>query len=222
MNGTLAFPPSANIRYLAIEGVIGVGKSSLAKIVAQRADARLMQEQFEENPFLSKFYQDRKAYAFQTQLFFLLSRHRQFAEQFAQQDLFHPFTVTDHTFDKDRIIARATLDDAEMALYSRVADVLERDVARPDFVVYLQADVEVLMQRIRKRGRHMERDIDPGYLRELIALYNEHFFRYRECPVLIVNTNNIDFVENNDDLEMLLERIRQVPPGISAFIPESR
>ena len=222
MNGTLAFPPSANIRYLAIEGVIGVGKSSLAKIVAQRADARLMQEQFEENPFLSKFYQDRKAYAFQTQLFFLLSRHRQFAEQFAQQDLFHPFTVTDHTFDKDRIFARATLDDAEMALYSRVADVLERDVARPDFVVYLQADVEVLMQRIRKRGRHMERDIDPGYLRELIALYNEHFFRYRDCPVLIVNTNNIDFVENNDDLEMLLERIRQVPPGISAFIPESR
>ena len=222
MNDTPEFQLPADVRYLAIEGVIGVGKSTLAKIVAERGNARLMQEQFEENPFLDKFYQDRRAYAFQTQLFFLLSRHKQFAEQFSQQDLFRPFTVTDHTFDKDRIFARATLDDAEMALYSRVADVLERDVAKPDFVVYLQADVEVLMQRIRKRGRHMERDIDPGYLRELIALYNEHFFRYRECPVLIVNTNSIDFVENNDDLEMLLDRIQTVPPGISAFIPESR
>ena len=210
-----------NIRYLAIEGVIGVGKSTLAKIVAERCGGRLMLEQYEKNPFLDKFYQDRRGYAFQTQLFFLLSRHKQFAEQMNQQDLFFPLTVTDHTFDKDRIFASATLDEAELSLYTRVADVLARDVARPDFIVYLQASVEVLMQRIRNRARKMERDIDPDYLRQLIELYNEHFFHYAECPVLIVNTNNIDFVKNGSDLENLLERIASVPAGLTLFTPQS-
>ena len=212
---------SAEVQFLAVEGVIGVGKSSLAKLLSEHFNARLIEEEFQENPFLSSFYKDRRHYAFQTQLFFLLSRYNQFSKAFEQSDLFYPMTVSDYSFEKDRVFANATLDETEKQLYDQVAGALVRDVAKPDFIVYLQADVDVLMRRIQKRGREMERDIDYGYLRQLIELYNELFFSYTACPVLIVNTNRIDFVNNPSDAKELLERIGTFPHGINLFNPVS-
>ncbi len=215
----MKLPPE--IRHLAIEGVIGVGKSTLARVLAEQLKGRQLLEQFEENPFLERFYGDRRSFAFQTQLFFLLSRHRQFTEAFGQNDLFYDVTVSDYTFEKDRIFASANLDEQELRLYDRVAAVLAREVVKPDFLIYLQADVEVLLQRIRKRGRKMERDMDPTYLRQLSELYDQFFFHYKACPVLIVNTSRIDFVKNPLDLEALLQVIQTSPPGVTYYNPAS-
>jgi len=210
----------SEIRYLAIEGVIGVGKSSLVEVLGERLQATLLMEQFEENPFLEKFYTDREAWAFQTQLFFLLSRHRQLQETFAQHDLFRPLVVSDYTLDKDRIFAVQNLSDHELSMYDTVAKALRRDSVQPDFVVYLQASVPTLLERIRKRDRAMERTIEGNYLRDLVERYNHHFFHYEEAPVLIVNTDQIDFVENPKDLEDLLKAIEQCPPGLNFYAPQ--
>lgn len=212
----------APVQYIAVEGVIGVGKSTLASLLAQRFNARLIKEEFEENPFLSSFYKNRRSYAFQTQLFFLLSRHRQLSSIIDQTNLFYQMTVSDYSFEKDRIFASATLDEAEKKLYDNLSNLLVKDVAKPDFIVYLQADVDVLMQRIKKRGREMESDIEYGYLSLLIDLYNEHFFNYKECPVFIVNTNEINIVKKPEDFEELFERIRSFPPGTTFYNPSGR
>lgn len=205
-------------RYLVVEGPIGVGKSSLTHSLAERFSARRVMEVVEENPFLSSFYADKAKFAFQTQMFFLLSRFKQQQELF-QQDLFNAVTVSDYLFAKDRIFAHLTLDPNELALYERVFEALGPRVTPPDLVIYLQARTDVLMSRIRKRGRDFERKFDLGYLEDLCRRYNEFFFHYTQSPLLVVNTSEIDFVNNAEDLENLVKVIKQTKKGTHHYQP---
>lgn len=205
-------------RYIVVEGPIGVGKSSLTQLLAQRLSARRVMEVVEENPFLASFYADRAKFAFQTQMFFLLSRFRQ-QQQLFQQDLFASVTVSDYLFAKDRIFATLTLDENELGLYERVFDALGPRVAKPDLVIYLQARLDVLLARIKKRGREFERRFDADYLDSLCKAYNDFFFHYTDTPLLVVNTSEIDFVNNQNDLENLLEVVRQTKKGTVHYQP---
>jgi deoxyadenosine/deoxycytidine kinase len=209
---------ASDIRYIAIEGVIGAGKTSLARKLATDLDARLNLEVVEDHPFLSRFYADPSRYAFQTQIFFLLSRYRQQLE-FFQQDLFQKTVVSDYMFAKDRIFANINLDDDELFLYDKVASELEVRVPVPDRVVFLQASTEVLMQRIARRGREYERDMSRDYIEELIEAYNHYFFHYRESPLLIVNTNDLDFVHRSEEYEDLKARITESFQGVRYYQP---
>jgi len=204
--------------YVAIEGVIGVGKTTLAKLLAKKWGAHLKLEIVEENPFLADFYQNMRGHAFQTQLFFLLSRHRQQSE-LKQYDLFMERVVSDYIFAKDRIFANITLDDNELGLYKRLADLLEREVPKPDIVVYLQASVDVLMGRIRRRGRDFERDMSREYIDALNEAYNHFFFHYKDTPLIVVNTNDIDFVESTADFEELAKEIEEHDKGTAYYVP---
>jgi deoxyadenosine/deoxycytidine kinase len=205
-------------RYIVVEGPIGVGKTSLTRALSKRFGARSVFELVEENPFLASFYQDRNKHAFQTQLFFLLSRFKQQQELF-QQDLFSQVTVSDYLFAKDRIFASITLDPNELALYERVYEHLGPRVMKPDLVIYLQARLDVLLARIRKRGREFERKFDPEYLAELARTYNDFFHRYEETPLLVINTSDIDFVESEKDFEELIRAIGSIRAGTHYYQP---
>ena len=198
--------PRSDIRHIAIEGVIGAGKTTLARMLSERLSARLVLEQFEENPFLPKFYEDQEHYAFQTQIFFLLSRFRQQQELF-QADLFQNVLVTDYIFDKDKIFAYLTLQDDELKLYESVLSAIEKNIPTPDLVVYLQSSVERLMANIKKRGRKMEENMSGEYIRELNEAYNYFFFRYKNAPLLIIKATEIDFVSRKADFENLVNQI---------------
>ena len=215
---SLVDPMKLDHRYIVVEGPIGVGKSSLTNIVAQQFEARRVMEVVEENPFLASFYDDRAKYAFQTQMFFLLSRFKQQQALF-QQDLFSEVTVSDYLFAKDRIFAMLTLDPNELSLYERVFEALSPRVTKPDLVIYLQARIDVLLARIKKRGREFERRFDPVYLENLCKAYNDFFFHYTETPLLVVNTSDIDFVNNADDLDNLLNVVRQTKKGTVHYQP---
>ena len=204
--------------HIAIEGTIGVGKTSLAGILGDRLEAKLILEEFEENPFLVEFYKDSDRFAFQTQLFFLLSRYRQ-QQQLQQTDLFTKTLISDYMFVKDRLFAALNLDDKEMSLYNAVARILEKNVASPDMVIFLQSDTDRLMQNIKLRGREYEKLIDWKYIDALNQMYNEYFFRYDDSPLLIINTNDIDFVNNKDDLEEIIEFIRTPGEGTRYYNP---
>jgi len=195
-----------DIRHIAIEGVIGAGKTSLSTMIGERLSANVVLEKFEENPFLPKFYEDSERYAFQTQIFFLLSRYKQQQELF-QADLFHRFLVTDYIFEKDKIFAYLNLADDELRLYESVLGSIERSVPTPDLVVYVQCSVDRLMHNIRLRGREIERNMSESYIRDLNEAYNYFFFRYKAAPLLIVNATEIDFVHKKDDFEDLLMEI---------------
>jgi deoxyguanosine kinase len=205
-------------RYIALEGPIGVGKTSLAKLLAERLAGRAVLEVVEDNPFLPRFYQDRSGWAFQTQLFFLLSRWQQ-QQQLLQADLFNAATVSDYVFAKDRIFATLTLQPAELALYDRVYEALGPRVPQPDLVIYLQARLEVLLQRIKRRGRDYERHFDADYLESLARAYNDFFFHYSETPLLVINTSDIDFVHNPGDLDNLVSVVRKMRKGVHHYLP---
>jgi deoxyguanosine kinase len=205
-------------RYIAVEGPIGVGKTTLTHLLAERLGGRVVLEAHEENPFLPGFYADRRKHAFQAQIFFLLSRFQQQQALF-QQDLFSRSTVADYLFAKDRIFASLTLDPNELALYHQVYALLGARVVRPDLVIYLQARVDVLLSRIRKRGRDYERSIDPGYLESLAKAYGDFFFHYEDTPLLVVNTSDIDLEGNPEDLETLLTVIRKHRKGTQHYVP---
>lgn len=194
-------------RYIAIEGPIGVGKTTLATAMADRLGGRVVLEAVEENPFLPGFYQDRKKHAFQAQIFFLLSRFQQQQELF-QQDLFNQVTIADYLFAKDRIFASLTLEPNELALYERIWQVLGARVVKPDLVVYLQARPDVLAARIRKRGRDFERSVTGDYLEQVSRAYGDFFFHYEDTPLLVVNTSDIDLADEGD-LDALLREIRR-------------
>lgn len=215
--GTLRMPET--VRYVAVEGVIGAGKTTLVRSLADRLGCQPLLEEFENNPFLSDFYKDRQRYAFQTQTFFFLSRYRQIQETFQQQDLFRPQIMSDYMFAKDRIFASLNLDENEMALYNRFADILERQLPRPDYVIYLQADTKTLMSRIRMRDRFYERNMDESYIEALNRAYNAYFHHYDASPLLIVNTNHLDFVRSPDDMNLLTQQILKAPQGVTSFSP---
>ncbi len=202
--------------YIAIEGVIGVGKTSLAKILCTHLSSRLVLEKFEENPFLSDFYGDRKRYAFQTQLFFLLSRYRQQME-LTQTDVFHRSLITDYIFAKDKLFAYNNLEEKELHLYDQLYSILSKEITKPDLVIYLQADTDRLMKNIETRGRNYERDMDRDYIDSLNQFYNQYYFHYNETPLLIINTTNIDFVNNKEDMDEVMKYIQQPPLGTKYY-----
>tara|TARA_Y100000994_G_scaffold232805_1_gene220318 strand:+ start:8389 stop:9030 length:642 start_codon:yes stop_codon:yes gene_type:complete len=209
-----------NLNYIAIEGPIGVGKTSLAKLLSKRLSAKLILEKFEDNPFLSEFYDDPTRFAFQTQLFFLLQRYQQ-QQDIRQVDMFHNLLISDYMFIKDRLFASLNLDDKEMNLYDSIANMMERNVINPDLIIYLQADTATLMKNIDKRGRNFESNISNEYINELNEIYTEYFFRYNDTPLVIINTNNIDFVHNPDDLDQVIQYIKQPVSGTKFFNPSS-
>jgi deoxyadenosine/deoxycytidine kinase len=198
--------------YIAIEGVIGVGKTTLATLMSDRLGAQLQLEEVEDNPFLEKFYGDMRGYAFQTQIFFLLSRYRQQME-LTQASLFQQRVVSDYIFAKDRIFAYLNLNDDELALYERLVKILEEDVARPDIVVYLQASTEVLMERIRKRGRPYEKNMPEDYIETLNKAYNHFFFHYDDTPLLMVNTDSLNLPQSESELMKLIAVINTHDKG---------
>ena len=204
--------------HIAIEGSIGVGKTSLAKLLAERLEGRLVLEKFDENPFLEEFYKNPDHYAFQTQLWFLLSRYRQ-QQDLQQMDLFTSALISDYMFVKDRLFAALNLNDNEMKLYDLVARILEKNIVQPDLVIFLQSDTERLMENIKKRGRDYEVSMDWKYIDALNQIYNEYFFRYDKSPLLIINSNDIDFVNNESDLDAIFEFIRTPGQGTRYFNP---
>lgn len=205
-------------RYIVIEGVIGAGKTSLARMLTDRLAAKLVLEEVEENPFLKDFYKDRARFGFQTQMHFLFSRYQQ-QREIKQTDLFSDKMISDYLFQKDRIFASLNLVDREMALYDRLMTWLELDVAKPDVVVYLQAHPDKLMDRIFKRARPFEKDMERDYIRQLNEAYNHFFFHYTDTPLLVVDTNAIDFVNQSDDYEDLVKRILSHRQGTVYYRP---
>ncbi len=212
----------SDIRYIAIEGVIGAGKTTLAKMITERLQAKLILEKFEENPFLTKFYEDQEHYAFQTQIFFLLSRYKQQQELF-QGDLFYNFLVSDYIFDKDKIFAYLTLQDDELKLYETLISTIEKNIPTPDLVVYLQSSTERLMGNIQKRGRSFEENMSQEYIKDLNEAYNYFFFRYKSAPLLIINSTEIDFVNEKEDFEDLLDQILKTEKApVEYYNPKTR
>jgi len=205
-------------RYIVIEGPIGVGKTSLAKLLAKAFNARCILEKAEDNPFLPHFYGDRKKYAFQTQIFFLLNRFQQ-QKEIAQLDLFNQVTLCDYLFDKDRIFASINLDDREIALYEQVFHLLNAQIPSPDLVIFLQAKPEILLHRIKSRNASYEKEMGLEYVKMLIEAYNYYFFHYDQTPLLVVDTSEIDFVNRNEDFDQLLREIKQMKKGTWYFIP---
>jgi deoxyadenosine/deoxycytidine kinase len=213
---------SKEIKYIAVEGVIGAGKTALAKKLKTRLEAKLILEQFEANPFLEKFYNDRKRFAFQTQMFFLVNRFKQ-QEELNQEDLFNNFIICDYIFDKDKIFAYLNLSAEELKLYESVFPLLSRNLRKPDLVVYLQSNVDRLMFNIKKRSRSIERNLTRNYIEELSEAYNHFFFRYNSTPLLIVNSSDIDFVNNDNDFDELFREIFREERGpIEYFNPERK
>lgn len=205
-------------RYIVVEGPIGVGKTSLAKSLAAEFHARSVFEKVEENPFLTKFYEDRESYAFQAQIFFLLSRYQQ-QRELIQQDLFSQNAVSDYLFAKDRIFATLNLSSEEITLYKQLYQLLDPRVPKPDLVVYLQARPDVLYKRVKKRDKKFDKEITPEYLTEVARAYNEFFFRYDESPLLAINTSDIDFMASSEDLADLIKEINTMGSGTQHYIP---
>jgi deoxyguanosine kinase len=196
----------SELRYIAIEGVIGAGKTTFAKKVSDLIGAKLVLEQFEENPFLKDFYKDQDRYAFQTQIFFLLNRYKQ-QQQLLQADLFHRFLVTDYIFEKDKIFAYLNLKDEELKLYETLIASIQHNIPTPDLVVYLQSSVPRLMLNIKHRARDFEENMQESYITDLNEAYNYFFFRYKGSPLLIVNSTEIDFVANEEHFSDLVQAI---------------
>lgn len=209
---------SNGIKYIAIEGNIGAGKTTLARLLSERVEASLFLEEVEDNPFIERFYENQEVYAFQAQIFFLLNRYRQQME-IGQQDLFTNLLVADYLFAKDRIYAHAVLGDEELVLYNRLHSLLEGKIMGPDLVIYLQASPEILLHRIQKRGRGYERQITGDYLASLNEAFNHFFFHYEDSPLLIINTDRLEFTDNRDQLNDVFSRISERFEGTRYYVP---
>lgn len=210
------------IRYISVEGVIAAGKTTLAKLLTEKLKADLILEQFEANPFLDKFYHDRKRYAFQTQIFFLLNRYQQ-QQSLMQSSLFAEYLVSDYIFEKDKIFAYLNLEGDELKLYETLAFQLEKNIVKPDIVIYLQASVDRLMDNIHKRNREMEKNMQRSYIEQLSDAYNHFFFMYKSTPLLIVNATEMDFLNNQKDLDELIKLIFRKDRALVEYIsPESK
>ena len=211
---------SLPFRYLAVDGPIGVGKTSLVDRLVRRFEAVKVLEDV-ENPFLPDFYQDKPGAAFQTQMYFLLSRFKQ-QQEIVQQELFQRLICSDYTFQKDRIFAYLTLGDDDLALYDKLYATLEPNVPVPDLVLYLTADVDTCMARIRRRARGIEREISSDYMAELIDAYNHYFHYYNRSPLLVVDTRHLDLVSKGEDFDELLDQLRRPVRGTEYFVAAKR
>ena len=203
--------------HIAIEGPIGVGKTSLVEKLAEKFDAHLVMENV-ENPFLKDFYEERPGAAFRAQLFFLLNRHQQQVD-LAQRHLFQQLTISDYVFAKDKIFAYLNLTDSELLVYDRLYKLLEPQVRKQDLAIYLHASTEVLLGRIMSRRRDFEREISAGYINQVNEAYNHYFFHYKETPLLVIDTTQIDFVHETADLDDLVARIRSMDRGVQYYNP---
>jgi len=207
--------------YIIVEGVIGVGKTSLCRLIAEHLGGMCILEDFESNPFIRDFYRSPEKNAFKTQLFYLISRFKQHLE-LPLPDLFNSPLVVDYMFQKDRIFASVTLDDNELELYNMIWEVLEPKIRPPDLVIYLQASIDRLLRRILKRGRDYEKNMSREYIEALNTAYDDFIFHYTAAPVLIVNTNDIDFVEKKEHLNDLIDIMIQPHAGITYYNPAGR
>jgi deoxyguanosine kinase len=194
------------IKYIAVEGVIGAGKTSLAKKLSERLNAQLILEEFDDNPFLKNFYDDPAKFGFYAQMYFILKRYKQLQE-LSQETLFHEYTVADYIFEKDRIFAYLNLNDEDLKVYELLANHIQKNIVVPDLIIYLQSTPERLYANIKHRDREEERPMTQEYLEKLNEAYNYFFFRYKSSKVMIVNSTEIDFVNNNDDFENLIAEI---------------
>jgi len=206
-------------RFVVVEGPIGVGKTTLARKIAAAVGAESVLEQADENPFLERFYKNPRAAAFPAQLFFLFQRARQLQE-LRQQDMFAPVRVSDYMLDKDRLFARMTLDDEEYALYEQVYGRMSVDAPHPDLVVFLQAPVDVLMERIARRGRPYEKYIQREYMQKLSDAYTRFFHQYTASPLLIVNAAGVNLVDGDEDYNQLVARLWNIRSGRHYFNPK--
>lgn len=208
---------SLPFRHIAVEGPIGVGKTSLVNLLARRFRGTRVLEDV-DNPFLEEFYRDKRGAAFRCQLFFMLSRYDQ-QRHLNQRELFSDLVIADYTFAKDKIFAYLTLDDSELMIYNRLYDVLVEDVPRPELVIYLQGSLETIMKRIRKKSKAAEKAASASYLKDVLEAYAHYFYRYDDTPLLVVNTNDIDFVHNSEHFESLVEQIRNAQKGTQYYVP---
>ncbi len=198
-----------DLRFIAIEGVIGAGKTTLAKVLSNKFHAGFILEKFEENPFLEKFYSNPIKYAFHTQIYFLMSRYRQ-QREIAQIDLFNSRVIADYLFAKDRIFAEVNLNEDEFALYDKIYGLIERDIPKPDLVIYLQAGPEFLYKRIKRRDRNFEREIEYEYIEKLCDAYNAFFFHYNVSPLLIIDIRGFNFMSNTKDVDLIYDEIKNL------------
>jgi deoxyguanosine kinase len=207
-------------QYIAVEGVIGVGKTAVVERLAERLDATTVLEEWSANPFLRPFYEGAPSAAFQVELFFLLSRYRQ-QQELQQRNLFQQYTVSDYVFEKSRLYAYLNLEDSELLIYEKLYALLAESVPRPDLVVYLQAPTEVLLKRIRTRGRPEESRLGEEYLAEVNRAYNHYFFHYSQTPLLVVNTTDLDFVKRPEDMDDLMKQIQGMGKGTQYYVPRA-
>jgi deoxyadenosine/deoxycytidine kinase len=206
--------------YIVIEGPLGVGKTTLAKMLVEKLNAQAVLEEVEENPFLLRFYENPHKYAFQTQIFFLLRRYNQ-ASEISQLDLFNSLTISDFLLDKDRIFAKTNLNENEYWLYDQLFQMLKKRITPPDLVIFLQSKTEVLVERIRRRNRKYEKSVSAKYLERINQAFNEFFFHYTDSPLLVVNASEIDFVHIPEDFEDLVEHITSMKSGTQYYVPMS-
>jgi deoxyguanosine kinase len=209
-----------NFPYIAVEGVIGVGKTAVVERLAERLDATTVLEQWGNNPFLKAFYEGAPGASFQAELFFLLSRYRQ-QQELHQRHLFKQFTVSDYVFERSKLFAYLNLEDSELLIYEKLYTLLVEVVPRPDLVVYLQAPTEVLAKRVRARGRPEESRLSDEYLAEVNRAYNHYFFHYSQTPLLVVNTTDMDFVKRPEDFDDLLKQIKNMGKGTQYYVPRA-
>ena len=207
--------------YVAVDGPIGVGKTTVVDRLAERLDANKVLEDWAENPFLRSFYDGLPGVAFQTELFFLLSRYRQ-QQELTQRQLFTQATLVDYVFEKSRLFAYLNLDDSELLIFEKLFSLLSESVPKPDLVVYLQAPTEVLLRRVKARGRPEEVNFSEEYLAEVNRAYNYYFFHYSQTPLLVVNTSEVDFVKRPEDVDDLMRQIRSMGRGTQYYAPMLR
>ena len=207
--------------YIAIDGPIGAGKTTVVDKLAERIDANKVLEDWAENPFLRPFYDGKPGVAFQTELFFLLSRYRQ-QQELLQRQLFAQATLSDYVFEKSRLFAYLNLDDSELLIFDKLFSLLSESLPRPDLVVFLQAPTDVLMRRVEARGRSEETNFSEEYLAEVNRAYNHYFFHYSATPLLVVNTEGADFARSEEDTTDLLKQIRAMGKGTQYYVPRAR